>query len=203
MFLINDALTGLRHKPYSRDYVFLDRDGVINVDSGYVGHWRDFRFIKGALEALSALSAHDFELVIVTNQSGIGRGLYSEQDFLNLSVQMLGFLNQRDIFVQSVHYCPHYIDSIHLKYAEDCDCRKPKPGMIVAAAAMHDIDLSRAFMVGDKLTDIRAAQAAKVGKAYLIGPAEPKDISMESQADGWFPDLLASVPKILKSRYVG
>lgn len=198
MFLINDALPKIRQNPQSQNYVFLDRDGVINVDSGYVGHWRYFEFIEGAIEALSALSANNFELVIVTNQSGIGRGFYSEEDFLNLSTKLLGFLNKKQIYIQSIQYCPHYIFSEQLQYAKDCDCRKPKPGMIRNAAAIHGIDLSRASMIGDKLTDVIAAQAAEVGKSFLITQSGIFDDTLGTYADGYFPNLLACVPTLLR-----
>lgn len=200
MFLINESQSCFRTAPLSKDYVFLDRDGVINVDSGYVGRWQDFRFIDGSLEAMKTLSDNDFELVIVTNQSGIGRGLFSERAFLDLSLQMLEYLNQQKIFVQSVYYCPHYIDSDQLRYAKKCYCRKPEPGLILAAAATYSVDLSRAFMIGDKLTDIQAAKAAKVGTCYFICPSgEPEGIVGHS-ADGCFPNLMESVPNVLKSR---
>lgn len=200
MFLINDALPKLRHNPHSRNFVFLDRDGVINVDSGYVGHWRNFKFIEGALEALKALSTNNYEMVIVTNQSGIGRGFYSEEDFLNLSAKLLRLLNKQQIYIQSIQYCPHYIASTQQQYAVDCDCRKPKPGMIRNAAAMHGIDLSRACMIGDKLTDVIAARAAKVGKSFLINQSGTCDDTLGIYADGYFPNLQACIPAILQSR---
>jgi D-glycero-D-manno-heptose 1,7-bisphosphate phosphatase len=199
MFLINEALPKIRHTTQSRNFVFLDRDGVINLDSGYVGHWRDFKFIEGALEALSTICANNFEIVVVTNQSGIGRGLYSEQEFLNLSTELFKFLNQRKIYVQSIQYCPHYIFSKQPQYAQDCDCRKPKPGMIHNAASIHGIDLSRASMVGDKLTDVIAARAAKVGKSFLITPSSTSDDALGFRADGYFPNLLACTPALLRN----
>jgi D-glycero-D-manno-heptose 1,7-bisphosphate phosphatase len=199
MFLINEALPKIRHTSQSRNFVFLDRDGVINVDSGYVGHWRDFKFIKGAIEALRTICANNFEIVIVTNQSGIGRGLYSEKEFLNLSTELLNFLNERQIYIQSIQYCPHYIFSKQPQYAEDCDCRKPKPGMIRNAASIHGIDLSRASMVGDKLTDVIAARAAKVGKSFLITSSSTRDDALGFRADGYFPTLLACIPALLEN----
>lgn len=200
MFLINEPQARFRTAPHSKDFVFLDRDGVINVDSGYVGRWQDFRFIDGSLEAMRALRDNNFELVIVTNQSGIGRGLFSERDFLDLTMQMLEYLNQQKIFVQSVYYCPHHIDSGQSRYSKKCDCRKPAPGLILAAADTYGIDLSRAFMVGDKLTDIQAAKAAKVGTSYFICQSGEPDEMVGHYADGCFPNLLATVPNILKSR---
>ncbi len=198
MFLINDALPNIRQNPKSGNFVFLDRDGVINVDSGYVGHWRCFEFIEGAIKALSALSDNNFDIVIVTNQSGIGRGFYSEEDFINLSTKFLEFLNKRQIYIQSIQYCPHYISSEQLQYAKDCDCRKPKPGMIRNAAAMHGIDLTRAYMIGDKLTDVIAAQAAGVGKSFLITQSGISDDTLGIYADGYFPSLLACVAALLR-----
>lgn len=178
----------------------MDRDGVINVDSGYVGRWQDFRFIDGSLEAMRTLRDNNFELVIITNQSGIGRGLFSERSFLDLSLQMLEYLNQQKIIVRSVYYCPHHVDSIQSRYAKRCNCRKPEPGLILAAAAAYGIDLSRAFLVGDKQTDIQAAKAAKVGTCYFICPSGESNEMAGHSADGCFPNLMASVPNILKSR---
>ena len=113
---------------------FLDRDGVINVDRGYVGKIEDFSWCDGVFEGLLRLKELGFELVIITNQSGIARGYYSEADFKNLTKWMLIGLEKQGISVLKVYHCPHAPEL-------GCECRKPKPGMILKAASELEIDL--------------------------------------------------------------
>ncbi|WP_044337124.1 D-glycero-beta-D-manno-heptose 1,7-bisphosphate 7-phosphatase [Sphingomonas hengshuiensis] len=140
---------------------FLDRDGVINVDTGYVGRTQDFVFAPGAKAALARLSAAGYLLVVVTNQSGIGRGYYSEADFADLTAHMCAELQAAGAPVARVLHCPHLPDT-------DCTCRKPAPGMVLAAASALGIDLQRSAMIGDKPSDMAAGRAAGVARCYLV-----------------------------------
>ncbi|BCD62727.1 D-glycero-D-manno-heptose 1,7-bisphosphate phosphatase [Nitratiruptor sp. YY08-26] len=141
--------------------LFLDRDGVINEDTGYVGKIENFHFIDGVFEALKKAQKRGFLLIVITNQSGIGRGYYTLQDFQELSNYMVEELRKRGIEITDIFFCPHAPE-------ENCSCRKPKPAMILEAAKKHNIDLQRSFMVGDKQSDIEAARNAGVGKAILL-----------------------------------
>jgi D-glycero-D-manno-heptose 1,7-bisphosphate phosphatase len=137
--------------------VFLDRDGVINVDSGYVGHWDSFVFLPGAVDAMRTLYDAGYVLVIVTNQSGIGRGFYSEEDFHLLTAQMREALSEQGVSVAGVYFCPHLPEATLPQYRKVCDCRKPSPGLIHRAVHDLKIDLERSAMVGDKASDMQAA----------------------------------------------
>ena len=136
--------------------VFLDRDGVVNVDNGYVSKVDDFEFIEGVIEACKKLKEKGYLLVVVTNQSGIARGYFSEEQFHTLTEWMDWSLADRGVDLDGIFYCPHHAEKGVGEFKIDCDCRKPKPGMLLDAARDHGLDLSRSFMVGDRWRDVGA-----------------------------------------------
>lgn len=148
--------------------VFLDRDGVINKDHGYTFRPDDFDFLDGVFPACRRFMSMGYKLVIVTNQSGIARGYYSEVDFEYLTDYMLNEFKQQGITIDAVYHCPHHAQEGYGEYKIDCDCRKPKPGMLYTAASELDLDLSESVMIGDKITDMIAGKAAGVKKCVLI-----------------------------------
>lgn len=148
--------------PVFQRAAFLDRDGVINRDHGYVFRQQDFEFVDGVLGACARLSARGFALVVVTNQSGIGRGMYAEADFMQLTEWMRAQFAAAGAPLAGVYYCPHHPD-------QDCDCRKPAPGMLLRAARELRLDLSRSVLFGDKASDLQAAAAAGVPVRVLLG----------------------------------
>ena len=150
------------------DSIFLDRDGVINIDEGYTHKWSEFVFIEGVLEALKKLSDLDKNLIIVTNQSGIARGYYTEQDYLQLEKMMLNTMKNFGIKILDVYHCPHHIDGSIASLSIACSFRKPSPGMILSAIKEHDLDASRSIILGDKESDIEAGENAKLAGKYLI-----------------------------------
>ncbi|BCD67616.1 D-glycero-beta-D-manno-heptose 1,7-bisphosphate 7-phosphatase [Nitratiruptor sp. YY09-18] len=152
--------------------VFLDRDGVINVDKGYVGNIENFEFIDGVLESLRRLQQRGFKLIIITNQSGIGRGYYTLKDFQKLTKFMLQNLRDEGITIDGVYFCPHHPD-------EKCSCRKPAPGMIMQAAKEHEIDLSSSWLIGDKMSDIEAAKNAGIPNTILLQNKRLIDVVQE------------------------
>ena len=141
---------------------FLDRDGVINLDSGYVSRWEDFEYLPDVIQGLTLLQSAGYKLVVVTNQSGIARCYYSEADFLSLTETMKNDLCSRGVTLAAVYYCPYLEDADLEPYRVASDLRKPEPGMLLKAAQDHDIDLSRSIMVGDKVSDMVAAERAGV-----------------------------------------
>ncbi len=142
--------------------LFLDRDGIINVDHGYVHRIEDFVFNPKIFDLLHLFIQHNYKLFIVTNQSGIGRGYYSLEDFKTLTSWMLHIFKSHDIPIEAVKFCPHAPEEI-------CGCRKPKTGMIDEICQEYRIDLKRSWMIGDKQSDIDLALYAKIGKSIAIG----------------------------------
>ncbi len=134
--------------------VFLDRDGTLNEDRNYLFRKEDFRYLPGVTEGLKRLSEMGFLLVIITNQSGIARGYYTEEDYKALNTWMLDDLASKGITIASVYHCPHYIKGTVKKYAVECSCRKPETGLFHRAASELDIDLDASFAVGDRLRDL-------------------------------------------------
>ena len=152
--------------------VFLDRDGVINVDHGYVSSWDQFEFLPGVPAALWQLQSAGYVLVVVSNQSGIGRGLYSEADLAELNRRVyLYLLDECGVEIAQFYHCPHHPTEALLKWRQPCHCRKPAPGMIEQACAELSIDPSSSLMVGDKVSDMEAGQAAGVGRLFKVVPA--------------------------------
>ena len=141
--------------------VFLDRDGVINIEKDYLYKVEDFEFIDGVFEALRMFQKHGFKLFIITNQSGIGRDYYSKEDFLKLTSWMIEEFNKRDIIISQVEYCPHGPE-------DNCFCRKPKIGMIENILKNHKIDLENSWLIGDKSSDIKCAINAKIGNTIQV-----------------------------------
>tara|TARA_B110000008_G_C16887728_1_gene531547 strand:- start:732 stop:1259 length:528 start_codon:yes stop_codon:yes gene_type:complete len=141
--------------------IFLDRDGVINKDKNYVYKVEDFEFIDGVFTACKYLLAQNYKIIIVTNQSGIGRGYYSEKDFDNINAWMLKQFRKNDVNILDVFHCPHIPEA-------NCNCRKPKPGMFYEAKNKHSIDLEKSWMIGDSERDITAANLAGIKNTILV-----------------------------------
>lgn len=141
---------------------FFDRDGVINIDHGYVGTPNRFELVDGAGAALAACRAAGYLVFIVTNQSGIARGYFDETALGVLHDHMRAVLAIDGGMIDDIRFCPHHIDAVETRYRRDCRCRKPAPGMILDLAQAWDVDLTRSFLVGDKATDIEAADAAHI-----------------------------------------
>ncbi len=143
--------------------LFLDRDGVINVDTDYLHRIEDFEFIDGIFDLCRRCQENGYKIVVVTNQSGIARGKYSEEDFEILTHWMVEEFAKNNVTVHGVYHCPHHPD-----ITGPCECRKPEPGMLLNAAEDLDIDLPRSLLVGDKERDVEAALRAGVSRQYLF-----------------------------------
>lgn len=147
--------------------VFLDRDGVLNVDVDYLYKIDDFQWVDEAPEALVYLVKQGYHLFVVTNQSGIARGYYTVDDMQKLHAHMQQELQKYGAQIERFYYCPHHKEGKIAEYAIECDCRKPKPGMLLQAMAEYAIDKEQSFLIGDSKRDIEAAQAAGI-KGYLF-----------------------------------
>ena len=158
-----------------RTALFLDRDGVINVDRGYVCTPERTEFIGGIFELCSAARRAGHMLVVVTNQAGIGRGYYTEQQFLEYMGWMRAIFGQHGAPLDAVYYCPHHRTEGVGEYRRECDCRKPAPGMLLHAQRDLCLDLGRSVLVGDKESDVAAGHAAGVGYCVQIKPMSTPD----------------------------
>lgn len=154
-----------------RKAIFLDRDGTINVDKDYLYKIEDFEFENGAKEGLKILNDLGYELIVVTNQSGIARGYYTEEDVEKLHEFMINELLKIGVKIRYCYYCPHHPEKAIAKYNLNCSCRKPNPGMIYMGITDFNIDVAKSFMVGDKKSDVEAGRRAGI-RSILITKSE-------------------------------
>lgn len=172
---------------------FLDRDGVLNRDLAYVHTREAFEFLPGALDACHRLHEAGFHLFVVTNQSGIARGYFSEADFLALSDWMVEEMARSGAPVDQVYFCPHHPEGAVPQYRIACHCRKPAPGLIEKALHDHPIDLARSVLFGDSLRDVAAAAAASVPERVLLGTDGKATPLLHPPATRVFKDLAEAV----------
>ena len=156
--------------------LFLDRDGIVNVDHGYVYRVEEFEFREGIFDLVKLFSNTEYLIFIVTNQSGIGRGYYSEADFKKLTSWMKKEFETHGVPIEAVYYCPHAPE-------EKCHCRKPETGMVEQALRKYQIDLPHSWMMGDKQSDIDLANNAGIGHTIAIGNTKIQN------ADFFFPTI--------------
>lgn len=149
--------------------MFLDRDGVINEDKGYISSKKDFIFKEGIISFLrKAQDQFNYKFIIITNQSGIGRGYFDENTFLELMLWLDRKLLEKGIKILDTFYCPFHPEFGIGKYKRCSNDRKPRPGMIIKAAKKYNINLKDSVLLGDRLSDVEAAKNANVGKIFLI-----------------------------------
>ena len=156
---------------------FLDRDGVINKDFGYVHKIKDLKFCQESIKGMKLLLKKNYKLIIITNQSGIGRGLFSEKEYKNFMEQMYKELHKFNIVILDTFFCPHHPEYGIGNYKKECNCRKPKPGMILEAIKRWKPDINKSILVGDRFSDIEAGYAAGLKNLFLINNSKTHDFS--------------------------
>ncbi|HZT05259.1 MAG TPA: HAD family hydrolase [Steroidobacteraceae bacterium] len=176
--------------------VFVDRDGTINVERGHVHRIEDFEFIPGALAALRRLTDAGIRIFIVSNQAGIAKGLYTESDFAALTRYMLGKMTDRGIRISDVLYCPHHPEAVDPAYRLECDCRKPKPGLLRQVMRRDRLSPGTLALIGDKNSDIEAGRAVGV-RTYLVETGYGRAESDLTSADHVVADLSGAVDHLL------
>lgn len=187
----------------SRPAVFLDRDGTVNEQMGYINHISRFHLLPNAAKAIRLLNENDVPVVVVSNQSGLARGYFPEELLTEVHEKMAGLLALEGASIDGLYYCPHHPEAKEEIYRQDCDCRKPKTGMLRQAAEEMNIDLSGSYLVGDRWSDIKCAHRAGCtsilvltgygrGDLQYIGPGQ------EMQPAHVADDLLDAVEWILQ-----
>lgn len=183
--------------------LFLDRDGVINEDLGYTHKVADFNFRYGIFDLCRLVQDYGYFLIVITNQAGIGRGLYSEKDFLILTEWMIEQFKQQDIKITAVEFCPFHPEHGVGPYKSESYRRKPNPGMILDACRKYEIDPRQSIMIGDKVSDMVAAVNARVKDYFLL---KKSNINKNSYPEGTkiftYSDL-SSVTEYLKQYLAG
>jgi len=190
--MFNRVMHDLGLQPTTRHKaLFLDRDGVINIDHGYVSKPEQFEFVQGVFEACQYFQDQGYKLMVVTNQSGIARGYYTPEQFEQLTQWMCQQFAAHGVHITAVYHCPHHPTKGQAPYVQVCNCRKPAPGMLLQAIAEHHIDPRHSIMVGDKGADMQAAAAAGVGHKILVQSGQPFSSQEAAWADAIWPTLHA------------
>jgi D-glycero-D-manno-heptose 1,7-bisphosphate phosphatase len=176
---------------------FIDRDGVIVEERGYVYRLEDYAPVPGSVAALRALQRSGFRLIVVTNQSGIARGLYTEAEYQAFTAHMQAQLLAEGVRLDAIEHCPHLPEASVARYRLDCDCRKPRPAMLQRAAARFQIDMAASILVGDRVSDVEAGRAAGVRRCYLVRSGHALGTQDGARADGVYDDLASCVASVL------
>jgi D-glycero-D-manno-heptose 1,7-bisphosphate phosphatase len=178
--------------------LFLDRDGTINREVDYLSRVEDLELIPGTAERIAEAQRAGWKIVVITNQSGIARGILTEADLTDLHEALSRELSEKGASVDLYKFCPHHPDLGEPRYRKDCECRKPKPGMYLEAIAELDIDVTQSWCVGDSLRDLEAAKRAGIAKCVLVetgkGAAQRDGLA---EGDMLCPDLPAAIAAIL------
>ncbi len=179
--------------------VFLDRDGTINVDVDYLSSPEGVEFIPGSIDAIRELNALGVNVFVITNQSGIARGLLTESDMHAVHGAMHAAMQRHGARIDDFFFCPHHPDAVVEQYRKRCACRKPAPGMLLEAAAKYEINLQASFMIGDKFVDMQAGKAAgTVCIQVCTGYGTAERAAAEGTRDYIADDLFGAV-QIVKS----
>ena len=173
---------------FSKKTIFLDRDGVINREVNYLHKIVDFEFIDGIFDTCLYFQSLGYKIIIITNQSGISRGFYSESDYQKLTQWMLDQFKNKNINILDIFHCPHGPNST-------CNCRKPMPGMFLTAKTKHNIDMKQSWMIGDKEVDVIAANASGINNTILIRSGYRIDESNSNAS--FFLDSIQQVKQIV------
>jgi len=187
-----------------RPAVFLDRDGTINEQMGYINHLCRFKLLAGAAEAIKLLNDAGIPVVVISNQSGLARGYFPEELLVAVHEKMDRLLAEKGAHVDGIYYCPHHPEAKEERFRETCNCRKPKPGLVLQAADEMNLDPEKSFVVGDRWSDIKTAancgaKSILVRTGYGRGDEQYIGPHQEIQPDYKAEDLLEAVEWILKN----
>ena len=170
--------------------LFLDRDGTVLVEKGYVTTVEDVELLPGVAEAIAAASAAGWKVIVVTNQACVAKGLITEDELGEIHQRMMAMLGAEGAFLDGIYWCPHHPEGTVPDFAVACSCRKPLPGLLERAAAEHGLDLSACAMVGDTLRDLEAGRAAGA-RAILVLTGKGEATSKEEHGAAFVARTLA------------
>ncbi|HLN99377.1 MAG TPA: HAD family hydrolase [Pyrinomonadaceae bacterium] len=182
--------------------VFMDRDGTISEEVGYINHPSRFRLFSYTAEAIKLLNENDWLAIVITNQAGVARGYFTEEMIQAVHADMTAELTRQGGKIDAIYYCAHHPSVGEPPYRFDCDCRKPKPGLISRAAQEFSVDLGQSWMVGDRYSDIELARNAGVKSMFVLsgygrGEWEHQRASWTQQPDLVADNLLEAVHAIV------
>ena len=182
--------------------VFLDRDGTVSEEVGYVNHLSRFKLFPWTAEAIKKLNKAHIKAILVTNQAGVARGYFTEDLIIEVHNKLVEELAKTGAYLDAIYYCPHHPSAGQPPYRANCECRKPKPGLLYKATDEHNIDLSRSFMIGDKYTDVELGQrigvkGVMVMTGYGIGEYEYQRQNWPQMPDKIAENLLTAVDWII------
>jgi D-glycero-D-manno-heptose 1,7-bisphosphate phosphatase len=170
--------------------VFLDRDGTINEEMGYINHPDRFIIFPYVAESIKIFNELDLKVIVVTNQSGVARGYFSESLVKELHLKLQEKMSHEGAKIDAIYYCPHHPKEDLGQYKSDCNCRKPKPGMILKAMKEHDIDLHSSYMIGDRYKDIVFAKNLNVKSGFVLSGYGRGEYTFDKNKWQYEPDFL-------------
>jgi len=171
--------------------VFLDRDGTINKDLGYIYRIIDFQLFDFSIQAIKKLNQLNVLTIVISNQSGVARGYFNEEFVLNINNKMRSLLQEGGASIDGIYYCPHLPDGTVKEFSIECNCRKPKTGMILIAEQDFDINLKKSFMIGDKISDIQLGKKLNMTSILVLTGYGRKEYTRIQTSEETKPDHVA------------
>ncbi len=178
--------------------VFLDRDGTIIEEKNYLQDPDQVVLIAGAAKAISLLSQKGYYIILVSNQSGVARGYFTEKDVIRVNQRVQELLQEQGASIDAMYYCPHHPEGSIAKYKIDCNCRKPKPGMGIQASRELDLELSNCFMIGDKAADVEFAINCGMKNGFLVATGHGKEQDLPGEYGKRAADILQAAKMIIE-----
>ena len=171
--------------------IFLDRDGTINEEMGYINHIDRFKIFPFVAESIKIFRKNGFKTIVVTNQSGVARGYFTEELLNKVHTKLANFLEENGTKLDGIYYCPHHPSEGTGRYKLECNCRKPKTGLIEIAAQEHDIDLKKSYMIGDRYKDMKFAQNLNIKSGFVLTGYGKGEYEHQKQTWSYMPDIIA------------
>lgn len=171
--------------------IFLDRDGTINEEMGYINHIERFKIFPFVAESIRIFRDAGFKIIVVTNQSGIARGYFSEKLLTEVHQKLKECLAEKGTKIDEIYYCPHHPTEGKGEYKKDCNCRKPKTGLIEKAAEEHEIDLKKSYLIGDRFKDMEFAKNLNIKSGLVLTGYGLGEFEFQKETWSFMPDIIA------------